>query len=216
MLERMELFFEARLAGYDEHMLAEIEGAGEFYRFTAELLPRSPGSEVLDLGYGTGLELEEYFRVNPCARVTGIDLSDAMLKALEAKFPGKALNLIHGSYFDLDLGRERFDAAVSVESLHHFPAERKLALYKNLCLALKPGGCFVLTDYFAPTSELERHYFAELERLKREQGISGDAFYHYDTPLTAEHESRILRGAGFSMVDAMKSWGATATLCASR
>lgn len=216
MLERMEQFFETRLAGYDRHMLSEIEGAGEFYRFTAELLPQSPGCRVLDLGCGTGLELEEYFRLNPRARVTGIDLSGAMLQALAAKFQGKDLELIRSSYFDLDLGRDRFDAAVSVESLHHFTEERKLALYQNLRLALKPGGYFVLTDYFAPTEELERQYFAGLECLKREQGISDGALYHYDTPLTAEHESRILREAGFSRVEALQSWGATVTLRARR
>lgn len=216
MLERMEAFFEARLDGYDAHMLTEIEGAGVFYRFTAEQLPKGPNSAVLDLGCGTGLELEAYFRRSPTARVTGIDLSAAMLDALAAKFPDKNLELICGSYFDVDLGRAWFDAAVSVESLHHFTAERKLALYKSLYLALKPEGYFILTDYFAPTEELERAYFAELERLKREQGIADDAFYHYDTPLTAEHEREILKAAGFSRVDSLKSWENTVTLRAKK
>ena len=31
MLEKMDSFFENRVAGYDEHMLTEIEGADEFY-----------------------------------------------------------------------------------------------------------------------------------------------------------------------------------------
>lgn len=66
MLERMEAFFENRLAGYDEHMLASIEGAREFYRFTASLLPMEEKSVVLDLGCGTGLELEEYFLLPKC------------------------------------------------------------------------------------------------------------------------------------------------------
>ena len=38
-LERMDDFFAARLKGYDGHMLTEIEGAGEFYPYTAALLP---------------------------------------------------------------------------------------------------------------------------------------------------------------------------------
>lgn len=38
MLERMDIFFENRLAGYDEHMLTNIEGANEFYKFTAAQL----------------------------------------------------------------------------------------------------------------------------------------------------------------------------------
>ncbi len=212
MLEPMELFFQNRLSGYDEHMLTEIEGAGEFYRFTAELLPHTPGCAVLDLGCGTGLELEEYFRLNPSAQVTGIDLSQAMLDALKAKFPGKHITLIRGSYFDAELGREEYDAAVSVESLHHFTQERKLALYEKLCRALKQGGFFILTDYFAESEALEKEYFEELARLRQKQGIADDGFYHYDTPLTVEHEAQVLQKAGFSKVDVLRHWGATYTL----
>lgn len=65
MLERMDRFFENRLAGYDEHMRTNIEGAAEFYRYTAKQLPVEAESKVLDLGCGTGLELEEYFPLNP-------------------------------------------------------------------------------------------------------------------------------------------------------
>ena len=57
MLETMENFFAARLQGYDEHMKTEIEGAKEFYCYTASLLPRQQGARILDLGCGTGLEL---------------------------------------------------------------------------------------------------------------------------------------------------------------
>ena len=136
MLERMSDFFERRLDGYDEHMLRDIEGAKEFYPFTAACLPKQPGARILDLGCGTGLELEFYFRENPSASVTGIDLSQKMLDALAEKFPQKDLTLIRGSYFDAALGEEQFDAAVSVESLHHFTQEEKTSLYKKLFRAL--------------------------------------------------------------------------------
>ena len=32
MLEKMSEFFEARLDGYDEHMMTNIESANEFYQ----------------------------------------------------------------------------------------------------------------------------------------------------------------------------------------
>ena len=94
MLEQMGAFFEARLDGYDEHMRSSIESAREFYPFTARQLPQATGAKILDLGCGTGLELEEYFALNPGAKVTGIDLAAGMLRALEGKFPGKDLTLI--------------------------------------------------------------------------------------------------------------------------
>ena len=216
MLEKMDKFFENRLSGYDEHMLTSIEGADEFYKFTAACLPRETEAAILDLGCGTGLELQEYFLLNPHAKITGIDLSKGMLEALAAKFPDKDLCLICGSYFEAELEAEKYDAAVSVESLHHFTSERKLSLYRNLLRSLKPGGYFVLTDYFAESDLLEKEYFENLENLKQEQGISDDEFYHYDTPLTVEHEVAVLKKAGFTDVGILKNWGATFTILAKR
>ncbi|MCM1134616.1 MAG: class I SAM-dependent methyltransferase [Clostridium sp.] len=216
MLEKMDVFFENRLAGYDEHMLTEIEGAAEFYKFTAAQLPIKADSRILDLGCGTGLELEEYFSLNPNAHVTGVDLSAAMLKALAEKFPNKSLRLINGSYFETSFGNEKYDAAVSVESLHHFTKAQKLALYQKLHGALAENGYFILTDYFAESEELEKEYFANLKKLKEEQNITDDEFYHYDTPLTAEHEMEVLRRAGFSKVIVLNRWGATYAVKAMR
>ena len=216
MLEKMDVFFENRLADYDEHMLTTIKGADEFYKYTAALLPREAKTEVLDLGCGTGLELEEYFLLNPNVHITGIDLSQAMLEILTAKFPDRNLNLICNSYFEVELGFEKYNAAVSVESLHHFAGDRKLPLYRKLLHSLKPNGYFILTDYFAESEALEKEYFETLEKLKREQGIFDNEFYHYDTPLTVEHESKILKKAGFSDVRILKNWGATHTLLAKR
>lgn len=212
MLEKMGEFFDRRLDDYDEHQLNCIESAREFLRFTAEHLPQEPRCAILDLGCGTGLELEFYFPLNPSARITGIDLAPGMLRHLREKFPGKAIRLIEGSYFDIPFGRAEYDAAVSVESLHHFTAAEKLPLYQKLARALKPGSVFLLTDYFALSDEEERQRRDELLRLKAEQGISGNALYHYDTPLTVAHEVDCLRAAGFASVEVLSSWGATHTI----
>ena len=212
MLERMSDFFEARLDGYDEHMLTNIESATVFYPFTAEQLPTSEGCCVLDLGCGTGLELEEYYPLNPTARITGIDLSEGMLAELKRKFSDKDITLILGSYFDVPLGERVYDAAVSVESLHHFTKEEKTALYSKLHSALKEGGYFVLTDYFSLSDDEEMMHRRNFLRLKAEQGITDDEFYHYDTPLTVKHETEALLEAGFSHVEVLNRWGATFTL----
>ena len=216
MLEEMASFFENRLTGYDEHMMTTIEGAPEFYKFTAAQLPCAEHCAILDLGCGTGLELAEYLALNPSAGITGIDLSEGMLSALKNKFPDRTLDLICGSYFDIPFGNNRFDAAVSVESLHHFTAERKLSLYKKLFNSLKTNGYFVLTDYFAESEALEREYFENLRQLKSEQGIIDGRFYHYDTPLTIDHEMDVLKSAGFSQCGVLKKWGATYTLKAAK
>ena len=212
MLEKMDDFFAARIEGYDRHMRDTIEGADSFYNFTASLLPKEKNSSVLDLGCGTGLELEAYFEVNPNAKITGIDLTEAMLDSLRAKFPDKDLTLIHGSYFTEPFGEGKFDAAVSVESLHHFTKEEKIPLYSKLKNAIKPGGYFVLTDYFAELPEQEAFFQQELIRLRKEQNLPKDVFFHYDTPMTVEHEKEALLEGGFSTVEVMGHWGSTYTL----
>lgn len=216
MLEKMGEFFDARRNDYEEHQLTSIDSAREFYPFTAGCLPQAADSSILDLGCGTGLELGYYFESVPTAKVTGIDLAPGMLELLRAKSPGKSLTLIAGSYFDVPLAACAFDAAVSVESLHHFTKEEKIPLYEKVRKALKPGGFLILTDYFAVSDGEERLRRAELLRLKREQGIRDDAFYHYDTPLTVAHEKEALLSAGFSSVTVLKHWGATFTLRADR
>ena len=216
MLEKMSDFFEARLCGYDEHMLNNIACAREFYPFTAAHLPRMAGCRILDLGCGTGLELAEYFALNPTARVTGIDLSRGMLAALWKKFAGREISLVCGSYFDVPFGESLFDGAVSVESLHHFTKAEKVPLYTKLYTALKEGGVFVLTDYFVATEEEEEMHSANFTALKQAQGIVDGTLYHYDTPLTVEHEMEALRMAGFSHVIVLDKWGQTYTIRADK
>ena len=193
-----------------------IEGSDEFYDYTASLLPKEDGASVLDLGCGTGLELESYFKVNPSASVTGIDLTQAMLDTLKEKFPGKKLNLICGSYFDEPFGESAFDAAVSVESLHHFTKEEKIPLYTKLHSSLKNGGYFILTDYFSKSEDEEKFFRQRLVEIKKEEGLGDNEFYHYDTPLTVEHEKEALLAAGFKSVEVLKNWDATYTLKAER
>ena len=216
MLEKMGEFFDSRLIGYEDHQLTCIDSAREFYPFTASCLPQVHGTCLLDLGCGTGLELGYYCELVPSAEITGIDLAPGMLDELRNKYPDKSMKLILGSYFDVPFDENYYDAAVSVESLHHFTKEEKIPLYEKLKKALKPGGYFILTDYFALSEEEERSRRAELLRLKKDQNLSDETFYHFDTPLTVEHEKESLLKAGFSSVTVLKSWGATSVLKAIR
>ena len=211
-LERMDEFFDNRLEGYEEHQLTCIEAAQEFYPFTAGCLPLDKDVRILDLGCGTGLELDYYFKLNPTAKVTGIDLAPAMLAALREKHKEKAITLFQGSYFEVPFEEDSYDAAVSVESLHHFTKEEKVSLYNKVHRALNADGYFILTDYFAASEEEEIFYRKEFGRLKSQQGISDNMFYHYDTPLTVEHEIQALQRAGFSSVEVLRHWANTYTL----
>lgn len=112
----------------------------------------------------------------------------------------------------MPLGEKIYDAAVSVESLHHFTKEEKIGLYSKLYSALKDEGYFILTDYFALSDEEEIMHRQRLNSLKEEQGITDDEFYHYDTPITVDHEKEALLKAGFSDAEVLGHWGATFTI----
>ncbi len=194
-LEEMGSFFKARISDYEEHML---EHWAFGYEYLAKLVPQN-AEHVLDLGCGTGLELDELFKLQPDVKVTGIDLAEAMMAKLKEKHPDKNLELILGSYFDVPFP-ENVDAVISFESLHHFTAAEKLPLFKKIYDALAPGGVFMNGDYFACCDEEETLLRETCDRRRKKQGIPEGQFVHFDTPLTEEHDMQILREAGFTEV----------------
>jgi tRNA (cmo5U34)-methyltransferase len=168
-------------------------------------------ASVLDLGCGTGLELNRLFRRFPDAAVTGIDLSAGMLERMMGKYPTQSIDVIQASYFDVNLGTARYDHALSTYSLHHFSAEEKGRLYAKIYDSIRPGGLFVWGDYTAQTPERQYDLLRENERLRRENGIK-DGFYHFDIPFTAHAEIGLLRRAGFNSIKIARQWPNTTIL----
>lgn len=199
-MEKMDEFFTARAEGYDEHMLNEVGGCRECYIKMAELVPADT-KELLDLGCGTGLELDGIFKRFPDISVTGIDLTKAMLDKLSEKYQRKNITLICGDYFTADLGRECFDTAVSFQTMHHFTHEKKIGLYRKIRESLKSGGLYIECDYMVETQAEEDKLSSENVRIRRELNISEDAFYHYDTPCTMENQIKMLLAAGYASAE---------------
>ncbi len=165
----------------------------------AELLPQDI-VELLDLGCGTGLELDEIFKSKPFINVTGIDLTQAMLDKLKQKHPDKKMSLINASYFDYDFGTCKYDAAISFQTMHHFPHEDKIKLYSKIFEALIDGGKYIECDYMVTKQEDEDFYYSENKRIREEQGIPDGEFYHYDTPCTIDNQIELLSKAGFTTI----------------
>ena len=200
MLEKMSDFFTARVDEYDNHMINNVVGCKEGYIKMADLLPGTV-VHLLDLGCGTGLELDEILKTHPNIKVTGVDLTKAMLDVLRQKHPYKDLTLINASYFDYDFGIERFDAVISFQTMHHFTQEQKIRLYSRVYSALKPGGKYIECDYMVIEQKDEDFYFKENKRIRKEQNIPDGEFYHYDTPCTIDNQLKMLRMAKFEKVE---------------
>lgn len=192
-LETMGGFFDRRVDTYEDHM----RPWRAYYRWLGELIP-AQAETLLDLGCGTGLELDEIFRLHPDIRVTGIDLAPGMLARLREKHPERKLTLTVGDYLTVPLAPCAFDVAVAFETLHHFPPETKLGLFRRIFAALRPGGMLLEGDYIAESDEMETYLFQELARRRARQHVPEGTFVHFDTPLTLAHELSLLSQAGFT------------------
>lgn len=192
-LEEMGAFFAARLGEYEDRMARWKEG----YRLLARLVPDNVRA-VLDLGCGTGLELDTLFALRRNIAVTGVDLCPEMLAKLKEKHP--QVFTVCGDYFAADLGAERYDCVITFESLHHFALEQKLGLFEKIFRALKPGGVYLEADYLACCGEEQSLLMDFCQRKRREQNIPPERFVHFDTPLTPEAEMDLLHRAGFGDV----------------
>lgn len=179
------------------------------------MLP-SDAKNLLDLGCGTGLELDRIFERLPNLEVIGIDLSDEMISKLLSKHGHRKLKVIKDDYFLHDFGENCFDAAVSVESLHHFTAEKKTGLFKKICRALKPGGIYIECDNIASIPEIEELAFSECRRRRERDNITDERYIHFDTPLTLEHELSAMLSGGFSEAKVVEDLGGTPIIIAKK
>ncbi|HNX16200.1 MAG TPA: class I SAM-dependent methyltransferase [Bacilli bacterium] len=195
-LENMAGFFDKRLDEYEKHM----SRWKRHYQQFSKLVPA--GAEtLLDIGCGTGLELDFIFKKNKNLKVTGIDLSKAMLQKLKEKHPHQSLTLINDDYLKCDLGRECFDVVVSFQTLHHFSSEKKIELFKKIYHSLKLGGMYIECDYIASCQEIEGLALTEYQRRRRRDHIPDDVLVHFDIPFTLEHEIESLKNAGFKNIE---------------
>ncbi|CAL9559821.1 2-methoxy-6-polyprenyl-1,4-benzoquinol methylase, mitochondrial [Streptomyces sp. enrichment culture] len=127
---------------------SDFATAGE--RLTDLLIGRlgaGPGSEVLDLGCGTGGPGVRLARATG-ARVTGVSISagDVALAGARAAAEGVAgqVRFELADAMELPYGDASFDAVLAFESIVHLP-DRGRAL-REIARVLRPGGRLVLTD----------------------------------------------------------------------
>ncbi|MDR2600300.1 MAG: class I SAM-dependent methyltransferase, partial [Oscillospiraceae bacterium] len=137
-LEEMSAFFNKRAENYDIVHLEHVGGI-EGKQILASFLPAGT-KKIIDFGIGTGLELDGIFKCFPNVEITGLDISENMLQILKERYSDKNVQLFCNSYLDFDFGKEVYDVALSVMTLHHYTHEVKNDLYKRIYECIKPGG----------------------------------------------------------------------------
>lgn len=98
------------------------------HRATAmRITPTDRSLRILDVGCGTGLEIEYILERAPNAQITALDLAPRMLAELERKYAAQMnqIETIEASCVDWPAGLEGFDYVISILCVHHFPPETK-------------------------------------------------------------------------------------------
>ncbi|MFG2623031.1 class I SAM-dependent methyltransferase [Streptomyces sp. NPDC048507] len=130
--------------------------------FAMHVAPR-PGEVIVDVGCGTGSQSLLLHRIEPAARVIGVDPDPRVLAVArrKARAAGASVEWRRGmgdEVADL-LGAGSADTAVSSLVLHQCPLAMKRAVLADLHTLLRPGGRLVLADYGLQRTRLMRAAF---------------------------------------------------------
>ena len=201
--EKMSDFFKTRVDGYDEHMRLNVDGFKKIYTIVADPIEQTQKAlNLLDLGCGTGLELEAVFQKAPNARVTGVDLLKEMLSRLVEKYPDKKkqITLVKDSYLEISFPEKKYDYALSVMTLHHLTKEEKVTVYQKIFNTLKDDGIYIEADYVVSPSEAADR-FNNYQEIKETYGIKDMHNYHVDIPFSKVTQTQLFHQVGFKSVE---------------
>jgi ubiquinone/menaquinone biosynthesis C-methylase UbiE len=156
---------------------------------------RQAHGDVLEVAVGTGRNLAFY---PPDTRLTGIDLSPAMLEIARtrARELGRTVELAEGDAHALAFRDASFDTVVCTFSLCNIPDERRAI--GEMRRVLRPGGLLILADHVASTSPAWLAVQRVFEKLTF--WLVGDHQTRRPLPivagagLTIEHQDRSKKG----------------------
>ncbi len=178
--------------------LARVNRAAN--EWAVSLLALTPSDQVLEIGFGPGLGLEQIKARVPQGFVAGVDTSKLMLQTASrrnaAAIAAGCMELKDADMTALPYPDDRFDKGLAVQVVNYLPDP--LAGVHELFRVMKPNGRAVL--YFESPEK-----FAGKDKLLK--GI-----YH---PYTAEQVLQFLRQGGFGRAwYETKQWSYGKVICA--
>ena len=116
----------------------------------------APGSDVLDLGCGTGTLALLIKEMQPEANVSGVDIDPQILAIARAKIAaaGVDIELVEGSATAPPLPPASFDRVLSTLMLHHLTTPQKRETLAAVRRLLRAGGELHIADWGKPQNAL--------------------------------------------------------------
>jgi ubiquinone/menaquinone biosynthesis C-methylase UbiE len=105
--------------------------------------------ELLDVGCGTGTLASMLTAAEIEIRVTGLDLTPAMLREARGKRNGaeeRKATFVAGDAEHLPFPDSRFDVVTCCNSFHHYPRQEHAV--REMARVLRPGGRLAIVDGF--------------------------------------------------------------------
>ena len=137
--ERIAEVYEAVAAEFDRARSGRLIERAYHERVLATLPPRS---EILDLGCGAGDPVARFY-VEAGHRVTGVDVSQAMLELCRRRFPDH--DWLRHDMRTLNL-KKCFGAIIAWDSFFHLPPDGQRAMFPVFAQHAAPGAALLFTS----------------------------------------------------------------------
>lgn len=170
--------------------------------------------ELLDIGCGAGNYTLKMLGKIQHLNCTLNDLSLPMLRRAEQRVSAVTNGQVHTIQMDmrsLELEADKYDIIFAAATLHHLRGDEDWDLvFNKIYRALKPGGCFWISDLIshdAPHLNLlfQQRYADYLEELGGPEYCQKvlDYIEHEDTPRSINYQLELMQKIGFKHVEVL-------------
>jgi ubiquinone/menaquinone biosynthesis C-methylase UbiE len=164
-----------------------------------EMASVPPSARVLDAATGTGNQALAFARSG--CEVTGIDLSEEMIRMARSKDGCGRASFLNADASDIPFPDDSFDVSVISFALHDMPGPMRETVLEEMVRVTVLGGTIMIVDYEIPHDLIHKLFIRFM--LSRYENVYVPAYFHYDLEgaleslnLSIEEKRPVLRGVG--------------------